>query len=79
MACLFIGTLKRVTFEWFMKLPEGSIHCWSELKKLFEAQFFEDDSGIAMTTLLATKQQRESLSRSSSKDSGKLCSYDQAA
>ena len=25
LACLFIGNLKGLAFEWFMKLPEGSI------------------------------------------------------
>jgi len=33
MARLFIGTLKGVAFEWFMKLPAGSIKAWAELKK----------------------------------------------
>ena len=35
LACLFIGTLKGLTFEWFMKLPEGSIKNWGDLEKLF--------------------------------------------
>ena len=43
MAYLFIGTLKGVTFEWFMKLPAGSIKTWADLEKLFLARFFEDD------------------------------------
>ena len=55
MARLFIGTLKRVAFEWFMKLPVGSIKTWADLKKLFLARFFEDDTEVAMPTFLATK------------------------
>jgi len=35
MACLFIGTLKGIAFEWFMKLPAGSIKTWADLEKLF--------------------------------------------
>ena len=40
LARLFIGTLK---FEWFMKLPEGSIKNWGDLEKLFLIRFFEGD------------------------------------
>jgi len=35
LARLFIGTLKGITFEWFMKLSEGSIKNWGNLEKLF--------------------------------------------
>ena len=56
LARLFIGTLKGLTFEWFMKLPEGSIKNWGDLEKLFLTRFFEDDSEVTMPTLLATKQ-----------------------
>jgi len=52
---LFIGTLKGLAFEWFMKLPEGSIKNWGDLEKLFLTRIFEDDSEITMPTLLATK------------------------
>ena len=55
---MFIGTLKGLTFEWFMKLPEGSIKKWGDLEKLFLTHFFEDDSEITMTTLLATRQRK---------------------
>ena len=55
---LFIGTLKRVTFEWFMKLPASSIQIWADLKKLFLARFFEDDIKISVPTLLTTKQKK---------------------
>ena len=41
---LFIGTLKGVAFEWFMKLPAGSIQKWVDLERLFLARFFEDDT-----------------------------------
>jgi len=60
---LFIGTPKGLAFEWFMKLPEGSIKNWIDLEKLFLTCFLEDDSEITMPTLLATKQRRESQSK----------------
>jgi len=61
LARLFIGTLK-VAFEWFMKLPAGSINKWTDLEKLFLARFFEDDTEVSVPTLLATKQKkRESI------------------
>jgi len=58
LASLFIGTLKGLTFEWFMKLPEGSIKNWDNLEKLFLTRFFEDDSRITMPTFQATRQQK---------------------
>ena len=58
MSCLFIDILKGITFEWFKKLPEGSIKKWGDLEKLFLTSFFEDDSKITMPTLLATRQQK---------------------
>ena len=58
MARLFIGTLKRVAFEWFMKLLTGSLKIRADLEKLFLARFFEDDTEISVPTLLATKQKR---------------------
>ena len=58
MARLFIGTLKGVTFEWFMKLPASSIKTWAELEKLFLARFFEDTMEVAMLTPVATKQKK---------------------
>jgi len=41
LACLFIGTLKGVAFEWFIKLPAGSIKIWADLEKLFLAHFLK--------------------------------------
>jgi len=35
MARLFIGTLKGFTFQWFMKLPAGSIKTWADLEKFW--------------------------------------------
>ena len=32
MARLFIGTLRGIAFEWFMKLPAGSINKWADLE-----------------------------------------------
>ena len=43
LARLFIGTLKGLAFEWFMKLPEDSIKNWGDLEKLFLTRFFEDN------------------------------------
>ena len=37
MGHLFNSTLKGVTFEWFIKLPAGSIENWVDLEKLFLA------------------------------------------
>jgi len=44
-----------------MKLTEGSIKNWGDLKKLFFTRFFEDDSEITMPTLLAMRQQKGEL------------------
>jgi len=58
MTRLFIGTLKGVAFEWFMKLPASSIKTWADLEKLFLARFFEGDIEISVPTLLAAKQKK---------------------
>ena len=62
MARLFIGTLIRVAFEWFMKLPAGSIKTWADLMKLFLAlflaRFFEDNTEILVPTVLVAKQKK---------------------
>ena len=58
MARLLIGTIKGVTFEWFIKLPAGSVKTWADLEKLFLARFFEDDTEISVSTLLAAKQKK---------------------
>jgi len=55
---LFIGTLKGIAFEWFMKLPEGSIKNRGGLEKLLLTCFFEDDSKITMSTLLVMRQRK---------------------
>ena len=41
-----------------MKLPAGSIRKWGDLKRLFLARFFEDDTEVNLPTLLATKQKK---------------------
>ena len=58
MTRLFVGTLKRVAYEWFMKLLGGSIMKWADLKKLFLTRFFEDDKEIFVPTLLAIEQKK---------------------
>jgi len=58
LARLFIGILKGVAFEWFMKLSVSSIKIWADIEKLFLAHFFEDDSEISVSTLLAAKQKK---------------------
>jgi len=55
MTHLFICTIKTVAFEWFMKLPAGSIKTWADLEKLFLAHFFEDDTNISVPPLFAAK------------------------
>jgi len=42
-----------------MKVPAGSIEKWVDLKKLFLARFFEDDTEVSLLTLLAIKQKKE--------------------
>ena len=58
MARLFIGTLKGVAFEWFIKLSAGSIKRWGDLEKLFLARFFEEEMKILMVTLLSMKKKK---------------------
>ena len=62
MARLFIGTLKGVAFELFMKLSAGSIKIWANLEKLFLACFFEDDTEIQCQLPLQQNKRKESLS-----------------
>src|SRR3954469_23661054 len=52
---LFISTLKGVAFEWFLKLPKGSITCWDDLEAFFLSRFFEEEADINMHTLPLTK------------------------
>lgn len=56
---LFVGALMGLAFDWFMKLQPGSIKTFSDLKSLFLAWFFDDDSEVSMTTLLETKQRKD--------------------
>jgi len=58
LACLFIGTLKGVAFEWLMKLPADSIKNWADLEKLFLVRFFEDEIEVSVPTLLTTRQKK---------------------
>ena len=58
MTRLLIDTLKKVAFEWFMKLPAGFIKTWADLEKLFLTHFFEDDTDVAIPTLITTKQKK---------------------
>src|SRR5204862_4867854 len=58
---LFISILKGVAFEWFRKLPKGSITCWDDLEALFLSRFFEEEADINMHTLLLTKQKEGKL------------------
>jgi len=41
-----------------MKLPAGSIKTWADVKKLFLTRFFEGDTEISVTTLLAMKHKK---------------------
>ena len=59
---VYSSTPKRVPFEWFMKLPTGSIKKWVDFEKIFLARFFKDDTKVSVSTFLATKQKkRESI------------------
>src|SRR5436305_3209184 len=58
---LFISTLKGVAFEWFRKLPKGSITCRDDLEALFLSRFFEKEADINLHTLLLTKQKEGEL------------------
>jgi len=58
---LFIGTLKEIAFELFMKLLKDSIKNWGDLEKLFVACFFKYDLDITMLTLLTMRQQKGEL------------------
>src|SRR4051812_26214745 len=58
---LIISTLKEVVFEWFCKLPKGSITYWDDLEALFLSLFFEEEANINMHTLLLTKQKEGEL------------------
>src|SRR3954467_4913658 len=58
---LFTSTLKGVAFEWFRKLPKGSITCWDDLEALFLSRFFEEEGDINMHILLLTKQKEGEL------------------
>src|SRR3954467_11061426 len=58
---LFISTLKGMAFEWFRKLPKGSITCWDGLEALFLSRFFEEEADVNMHTLLLTKQKKGEL------------------
>src|SRR3954469_15306398 len=58
---LFINTVKGVAFEWFRKLPKGSITCWDDLEALFLSRSFEEEADINMHTLLLTKQKEGEL------------------
>ena len=65
---LFIGTLKGVAFEWFMKLSASSIKTSADLEKLFLAHFFKDDIEILVSTLLTAKQKKGESIKTFSKD-----------
>src|SRR3954467_6541526 len=58
---LFISTVKGVAFEWFLKLPKGSITCWDDLEALFLSRFFAEEADINMHTLLLIKQKEGEL------------------
>jgi len=63
MARLFIGTLKRIAFDWFKSLPSGSINSWVDLKTRFLSRFYEDDTEVTIDKLLSTVQKGGELAR----------------
>jgi len=68
MARLFIGTVKGVVFEWFMKLSASSIKICADLEKLFLACFFEDDTEFQCQLSLQPSKRKDSLTKPSSRD-----------
>ena len=50
-----------MAFEWFRKVPKGSITCWDDLEALFLSRFFEEEADINMHTLLLIKQKEGEL------------------
>jgi len=42
-----------------MQFPIGSIKNWADLEKLFLACFFEDDTEVSVSTLLATRKEKK--------------------
>src|SRR5436853_3946649 len=60
---LFISTVDEIAFEWFNKLPEGSIKSWTDLERLFLLWFYETDSEVIVHTLLAIKKKKDETSR----------------
>jgi len=42
-----------------MLFPIGSIKNWADLEKLFLAYFFEDDTEVSVSTLLATRKEKK--------------------
>lgn len=55
LACLFIGTLRGVAFEWLMKLPTKLVRFGRALSDLI----LRNELEVNLITLLATKQRAE--------------------
>jgi len=53
---LFISALKRVVFDWFKSLPNGSINSWVDLDTWFLFRFYEDDIEVTVDKFLSTVQ-----------------------
>jgi len=53
---LFINALKRVVFDWFKSLPNGSINSWVDLDTWFLFRFYEDDIEVTVDKFLSTVQ-----------------------
>lgn len=58
---LLIATLKKLAIDWFMKLQLGPIRTIGDLEDLFLDWFFDDDSEVAVTSLLEAKQKNDEL------------------
>lgn len=60
---LYVSSLKGLAFDWFWKLPPGSIKVFSDMESLFLTSFFDDDSEVSLLVLFSIKQtENESVS-----------------
>jgi len=70
MVRLFIGTLKGVAFEWFMKLPASSIKTWAASRNCFWLVSLKTIQKSQSRLSLLQSRSKENLLRHSSRDSG---------
>lgn len=57
---LFDNSRKGLAFDWFRKLPPGSIKAFSDLESFFLTKFFDDDLEDSLLVLFSTSKTRMS-------------------